>query len=66
MMRGWEIHVFAWLGMTDMASDDATKGSTPNDAGFLSEFEDLSWQAGNGAFNDTWTAYYQGVYRATP
>lgn len=64
MLRIWGVHVFAWLGMTDMASDDATKGSTPNDAGFLSEFEDLSWQAGNGAFNDTWTAYYQGIYRA--
>jgi hypothetical protein len=64
MLRIWGVHVFAWLGMTDMASDDATKGSTPNDAGFLSEFEDLTWQAGNGAFNDTWTAYYQGVYRA--
>jgi hypothetical protein len=64
MLRIWGVHVFAWLGMTDMASDDATKGSTPNDAGFLSEFEDLAWQAGNGAFNDTWTAYYQGIYRA--
>ncbi|MGH7445739.1 MAG: RagB/SusD family nutrient uptake outer membrane protein [Longimicrobiales bacterium] len=64
MLRQWPVHVFAWLGMTDMASDDATKGSTPNDAGFLSDFENLSWQSGNGAFLDTWTGNYQGIYRA--
>lgn len=64
MLRAWPVHVFAWLGMTDMASDDATKGSTPNDAGFLSDFENLNWTSGNGAFLDTWTGYYQGIYRA--
>lgn len=63
-LRAWPVHVFAWLGMTDMASDDATKGSTPNDAGFLSEFDDLNWSAGNNAFLDTWTGYYQGINRA--
>ena len=64
MLRQWPVHVFAWLGMTDMASDDATKGSTPGDAGFLQAFEDLNWDSGNGAFLDTWTGYYQGIYRA--
>src|SRR5690606_31019082 len=64
MLRQWPVHVFAWLGMTDMASDDATKGSTPNDAAFLSDFENLNWTAGNGAFTDTGTGYYQGIYRA--
>lgn len=63
-LRLWQVHVFGWLGMTDMASDDATKGSTPGDAGFLSQFEDLNWQSGNGAFLDTWTGYYWGIYRA--
>ncbi len=63
-LRAWPVHVFAWLGMTDMASDDATKGSTPNDAGFLSDFEELAWSAGNNAFADTWTGYYQGINRA--
>lgn len=40
MLRNWSVHVFAWLGMTDIASDDATKGSTPGDAAFLSDFEE--------------------------
>lgn len=64
MLRNWSVHVFAWLGMTDIASDDATKGSTPGDAAFLSDFEDLNWTSGNNAFLDTWTGYYQGIYRA--
>src|SRR5947207_13081117 len=32
MLRAWEVHVFLWIGMTDIASDDATKGSIPGDA----------------------------------
>jgi hypothetical protein len=50
--------------MTDIVSDDATKGSTPTDAGFLVEMDDLNWDAGNTVFNGTWTGYYQGIYRA--
>lgn len=64
MLRQWPVHVFAWLGMTDMASDDASKGSTPTDAAFLLEFDNLNWSASNGAFTDSWDGYYQGIYRA--
>ena len=64
MLRNWNVHVFAWLGMTDIASDDATKGSTPTDAAFLLEFDNLNWTPSNGAFNGTWSGYYQGIFRA--
>lgn len=63
-LRNWSVHVFAWIGMTDIVSDDATKGSTPADAPFLLELDQLSFDAGNTAFSDTWTGYYQGIYRA--
>jgi hypothetical protein len=63
-LRDWQVHVFAWLGMTDIVSDDATKGSTPADAPFLLELEALSFDPGNIAFSDTWTGYYRGIYRA--
>jgi hypothetical protein len=63
-LRIWGVHVFPWIGMTDIASDDATKGSTPADAPFLLELDNLNFDAGNTAFTDTWTAYYQGIYRA--
>jgi hypothetical protein len=64
MLRAWPVHVFAWIGMTDIASDDATKGSVPADAAFLLDLENLSFDPGNIAFNDTWTGYYQGIFRA--
>lgn len=63
-MRQWPIHVFSWLGMTDIASDDADKGSTPSDASFLRELDEFTFDAGNTAFADTWRGYYMGIYRA--
>ena len=33
ILRRWEVHVFAYVGMTDLVSDDADKGSTPTDYG---------------------------------
>lgn len=64
ILREWPVHVFAWIGETDIASDDATKGSVPGDAGFLGELDDLNFIADNAAFRTTWMGYYQGIYRA--
>jgi len=64
MLREWQVHVFSWIGLTDIASDDATKGSTPGDAGFLGDLDNLVFDPGNLAFSDPWTGYYRGVYRA--
>lgn len=64
MLRNFNVHVFAWLGMTDIVSDEATKGSTPTDASFLLAFEDLEWTPTNTAFGGVWEGYYQGIYRA--
>lgn len=64
MLRNWTVHVFFWIGMTDIVADDATKGSTPTDAGFLVEMDDLTFDAGNTVFNGTWDGYYDGIYRA--
>lgn len=64
MMRDWSVHVFAWIGMTDIVSDDATKGSIPGDASFLGDLDNLNFDPGNIAFSTTWQGYYQGIYRA--
>jgi hypothetical protein len=64
MLRNWTVHTLFWVGMTDVVSDDATKGSTPNDAGYLIPFEELTWDAGNTVFSNTWAGYYDGIYRA--
>lgn len=64
ILRQWEVHVFMFIGMTDIASDDATKGSIPGDAGFLEEMDDLTFNADNPSFGTTWDGYYEGVLRA--
>src|SRR2546421_10749489 len=64
MLRMWQVHVFSWIGLTDIASDDATKGSTPGDASFLLDIDNLTFDPGNLAFADPWAGYYKGVYRA--
>src|SRR5205823_13284912 len=64
MLREWQVHVFSWIGLTDIVSDDATKGSTPGDASFLGDLDNLTFDPGNLAFADPWAGYYKGVYRA--
>jgi len=64
MLREWQVHVFSYLGVTDIISDDADKGSTPTDASFLLELDNLKYDAGNLAFKDPWSGYYKGIYRA--
>lgn len=64
LLRDWQVHVFSWLGVTDIASDDATKGSTPSDASFLLALDEKTFGPSNGAFRGTWSGYYSGIYRA--
>ena len=63
-LRAWDIHVFSFIGLTDIVSDDATKGSVPSDAGFLQDLDDLNFDPGNIAFSTVWEGYYQGIFRA--
>ena len=44
-LRNWDVHVFSYIGLTDIISDDATKGSTPTDANFLLEIDNLKFDA---------------------
>lgn len=64
MLRRWEVHVFSYIGMTDVISDDADKGSTPTDASFLLELDNLSFNSTNIAPLSVWEGYYRGVHRA--
>ena len=64
MLRQWPVHVFAWIGLTDIVSDESTKGSVPADASFLLDIDNLNFDPGNVAFSTVWGGYYQGIYRA--
>lgn len=63
-LRNFNVHVFSYIGITDIASDDADKGSVPGDAGFLQDVNDFTFDANNGAVTGVWSGYYQGVFRA--
>jgi len=64
ILRDWEVHIFSYIGLTDIISDDADKGSTPNDANFLLEIDNFTFDAGNIAFLTVWSGYYRGINRA--
>lgn len=63
-LRAFDVHVFSYIGVTDIASDDAEKGSVPGDAGFLQDINDFTLDANNTASAGIWGGYYQGVFRA--
>lgn len=63
-LRDWQVHVFSFIGMTDIVSDDADKGSTANDASFLREIDNFTFDASNIAPFSVWEGYYRGIYRA--
>ena len=64
VLRNWEIHVMSFVGCTDILSDDADKGSEPNDATFLLEIDNLLFDAGNVAPKTLWDGYYRAIFRA--
>ena len=64
LLRNWEVHVFSYIGLTDIVSDDSDKGSSPNDANFLREIDDFTFDPGNTAFGGVWSGFYRGIYRA--
>ncbi|WPR76361.1 RagB/SusD family nutrient uptake outer membrane protein [Algoriphagus sp. NG3] len=63
-LRSFNVHVFSYIGITDIASDDADKGSVPGDAGFLQDINDFTFDANNTAVNGIWSGYFQGIFRA--
>ncbi|MEM7571741.1 MAG: RagB/SusD family nutrient uptake outer membrane protein [Bacteroidota bacterium] len=63
-LRNWEVHVFSYIGMTDIISDDSDKGSFPADAFFLQELDDFTYTATNVAPSSVWSGYYDGIFRA--
>lgn len=63
-LRDFSVHAFSYIGVTDIASDDADKGSVPGDAGFLQDMNDFTFDANNTATVGVWDGYYKGIFRA--
>ncbi|RIV17584.1 RagB/SusD family nutrient uptake outer membrane protein [Fibrisoma montanum] len=62
-LRAWQTHVFAFIAVSSLTSDDAEKGSDPTDAPFMGEFDQFTMTPTNFILNDYWTGQYQGINR---
>lgn len=60
---GWLAHNYEFM-FGDILSDDAAKGSTPNDYLELKEMEEWRTTAANGSVAAAWTNQYVGIFRA--
>src|SRR5882724_9167315 len=67
-LRNWSVHVFAWLGITEIASDESDKGSTPTDASFFLDLKNYtitpSSQGTSNILDTYWGGQYVGINRA--
>jgi hypothetical protein len=62
--RQWDCISLPYLGVTDIISDDADKGSTPTDAPYLLEMDNFTFDATNISFSSVWRGYYNAIARA--
>lgn len=59
------IHGFPFIGVTNIASDDADKGSNPDDAAATQgALDNLTMDPNTSSLNDIWSGYYQAIARA--
>ncbi len=62
--RSWEMCAFPWIGITDIISDDADKGSSANDAPYVLELDEFTFDASNAAITGAWQGTYHTIFRA--
>jgi len=62
--RDFDCIALPWLGLTDIISDDADKGSTPADALYMVELDELTFNATNIAMTSVWKGHYVAIARA--
>ena len=63
-LREFNTHTFPYIGIANISSDDADKGSDPGDAPPQGELDNFTVTAGNGLLNGFWIGHYQGIARA--
>ena len=65
MMTEWD-YAFSYLGITEIISDNADKGSSPGDpGGDKGQLDLLTHTASSGSFEAMWTNWYKTIGRAT-
>ncbi|MFD2919071.1 RagB/SusD family nutrient uptake outer membrane protein [Terrimonas rubra] len=65
MFTEWD-YAFSFLGITEMLSDNADKGSSPTDTGTDKDILDnLTYTSTAGSFQAMWARWYKSIGRAT-
>jgi len=60
----WGQHVFSWIGMSSITSDDADKGSSPGDTGTDKHvMDDLDYTPTSLSIIEVWDANYEAIGR---
>lgn len=60
-LRNYGAHVFPYIGAFEITSDNADKGSSPEDNPPMKEMDNLTYQSNNGLINDLWVSYFDIV-----
>lgn len=60
-LRNYGAHVFPYIGAFEVTSDNADKGSSPEDNPPMKEMDNLTYQSNNGLVNDLWVSYFDIV-----
>lgn len=65
MLTEWD-YAFSYLGVTEIISDNADKGSSPGDTGGdKDQLDNLQFTSSSGSFGAMWTNWYKAIGRAT-
>ncbi len=60
-LRTWGNTAFPALAVESIPGDDAEKGSSPNDASYLNNFDNYTAASTEGQFGGFWEAQYQNI-----
>lgn len=60
-MRSSSTHAFPYIGAFEITSDNADKGSSPEDNPTMKELDNLTFDSSNGLINELWTGYFDVV-----
>jgi hypothetical protein len=60
-LRNWENTAFPALALESIPGDDAEKGSSPNDASFLNDFDNFTVTSTQGQLEGFWNGQYQNI-----
>ena len=63
-MRSNSNHGFAYIGAFEITSDNADKGSTPEDSPMMIELDNFSYEPSNTLINELWLGYFNIVSAA--